>query len=134
MKSHVRYFDIRPFGGIYLGCTISEKKLKKEIKRLSVSLDEGSKVSGKSAVVHTFYRDSGIVMIVYFNVKAYGKEIDIIQFHALIVHEVVHIWKNILEHIKEKYPGEEIEAYFHQYYFTKITEYLHKKLKKRLKL
>lgn len=34
---------------------------------------------------------------------------------ALLAHEVVHIWQQVKEHIGERQPGEEQEAYFVQF-------------------
>lgn len=137
MKQEVHYIDPKPFAQVFIGCTTSKERLLKEIDDLRCTIPEEDKeiIPFKGAVLYHFDRGEDTILLLYFNIKAYKKKkIDLLSFHALIVHEISHLWQYILKHIREGSPGEEITAYFQQYYFIQIAKYLHQKLGKRLKL
>ena len=90
---------------------IDEKAFEKELRRLRVpGRDWPLFVTGKSdATVHYFENaTSGLIAIVCIRRR---KGISLIQMHALMVHEAVHIWQAHREAIGEKKPGDESEAY-----------------------
>jgi len=96
----------------YALCT-SEKKFKKELKRLGVPKADWPNFltsTHVNATVHYFdeTESQGKCCIVCLgSTEGFSK----IQVYALLVHEAVHIWQAIRDSIGERYPGVEQEAY-----------------------
>ncbi len=75
---------------------------------------------GANATTHTIDLDGNFFSIVCINPPPehiYG-----IEIAALLVHEAVHIWQNMMEHINEHNPSKEFEAYSIQTISTTLME------------
>ena len=96
----------------YALCT-SEKKFKKELKRLGLPKSNWPDFltsTHVNATVHFFdeTESHGQCCIVCLgDTKEHTK----IQVYSLLVHEAVHIWQAIRDSIGERYPASEQEAY-----------------------
>lgn len=51
-------------------------------------------------------------------------------YHAVLAHEAVHVWQDILEQVSETNPGDEISAYAIQYICQELFSEMDKKLKR----
>lgn len=91
---------------------LSEKKLKKELKRLNVGREQWPDFisSGKEATVHFLENpNQGNYAIVCIKQPKDGITTE--QIEGLIIHEAVHIWQESKELIGERSPSREFEAY-----------------------
>lgn len=96
----------------YYGLCLSEKDFRKELKRLNVPKDGWPKFVATEqahATAHFFESAGGEQSVIVTLGSAKGRSLA--QIHALLVHEAVHIWQAIREHIGEKNPSSEFEAY-----------------------
>ena len=92
---------------------LSEKEFTAELDRLNVPRDtRGSwiKTPQADATLHFFEQngDVGLCAIVCLRAK---KGVSREQVYAMLVHEAVHLWQAIKDHIGEHTPGIEAEAY-----------------------
>ena len=92
---------------------LSEAEFKSELVQLGVPKeDRGSwmKTPQADATLHYFeqHGDVGMCAIVCLRVRR-GVERE--QVYALLIHEAVHLWQAIKDHIGEHTPGIESEAY-----------------------
>jgi len=98
----------------YCLCT-NEKQFYKEMKRLGISKNEaGSFIKNEwsHATVHHFERKGKYISIVCIDKEnAKKNKTDPNQIVGLLIHEAVHIWQEIKEHIGEHDPSREFEAY-----------------------
>jgi len=79
------------------------------MKRLGIkNPPEFQKSQYTNATVHFFVREGKEMAIVAFGKH---KDQDPIAVAGLLIHEAVHIWQAIKDHIGEKYPSSEFEAY-----------------------
>lgn len=95
----------------YALCT-SEVDFRKELKRMKVPREEWPPFLARTAdaCVHFFEKTDGVghsVIVCIGNTK--GKHFS--QIAGLLVHEAVHIWQEIRNHLGEKHPSSEFEAY-----------------------
>lgn len=114
--SKIKYCDTSLFiSPIYYGLCTSEKAFNKELKRLKIPKSQrGDFISNEwsDATVHYFEKDDKEILIVCIDKKK-NKEANAnpIEIVGLLVHESVHIWQKIKQHIGEDYPSVEFEAY-----------------------
>ncbi len=114
--SKIKYCDTSLFiSPIYYGLCTSEKAFSKELKRLKIPKSQrGDFITNEwsDATVHHFEKDGKEILIVCID-KKNNKELnrDAIEIVGLLVHESVHIWQKIKEHIGERHPSAEFEAY-----------------------
>lgn len=96
---------------VWVGITDCPKVFAKEIKRLGIKDEVEFVCSGAAATTHILTSDTGnavaIVTVDITKIKGKTKS----QIMALLVHEAVHVWQECLERMREKNPGQEIEAY-----------------------
>ena len=109
-KPAVRYIQSHIFNGIYIGFTDSLKKFHKECKRLKIK-KHTVQCEARAGRVWSFYKDGEMTLIFVLNKKLIPKNAHPDGIYGLFVHESVHIWQNICEHIGEHIPGTELEAY-----------------------
>lgn len=110
----------------YVALCRDEKDFHRELKRLKVPRKEWP------PFVSTPQADA----TVHYLVKGDGKHLAIVcirrckgrtraQIDALLCHESVHIWQEIRQHIGEKEPSSEFEAYSIQSIFQRLVEAYH---------
>lgn len=103
--------------GFKFGLCVTEKQYEKELKRLKIPRKEWSpymKTSSCGATVQRFYGvtdgvndgDSAALVCLKEN---HGCTLN--QVHALLVHEAMHLWRDVRELIGEDEPSKEFEAY-----------------------
>lgn len=106
-KAFIKYFDVGPYP-VWFGFTDDEKAYKKEVARLGIKDIPDFVTQGKDAMVHPFTRKNDLTLIC--TIKIQKESLD--RILGLLVHEAVHVWQAILDHIGEtKYSAPEIEAY-----------------------
>lgn len=106
----MKYFDLGQWP-IYFGFTTSEKAFHKELKRLGCG--HAIKPFGGGATTHLFEgSDGGLTVIVTLH-EWRGHNLS--QVAGLVAHEAVHVAQALWEHIGEKNPSPECEAYFVQH-------------------
>lgn len=108
MKWLDRTLVISPY---HIGLCISEKQFYKEIKRLKLPKGDNPIFMPSptaNACVHFLENSEGRAAIVCFG-AAKGKSKK--QIYSLLLHEAVHIWQAIVDHIDGGKPCDEFEAY-----------------------
>lgn len=89
----IKYLFLRPFG-TYVALCLNEKDFKKEWKRLNAPMPIPSWINeGANATVHNLERGYDNNHIVCLKVK---KKISKHQIYALLVHEAVHVYQQIV--------------------------------------
>ncbi|OGW44468.1 MAG: hypothetical protein A2Y66_01875 [Nitrospirae bacterium RBG_13_41_22] len=107
-KAVIKYYNIGPYP-VWFGFTTSEKAFKQELKRLGIKEQIDFVLSGTNASTKTFEKNNELTIIVTLK---YNDKNKIDQILGLCVHEAVHVWRQVLDHIREKEkPSSEIEAY-----------------------
>jgi hypothetical protein len=97
----------------YVGVAFTEKAFKKETKRLGVTTDPW--LGGSDfARIHTFEKGSDLNFLICMSEKM-AKTRTLSGVMALAVHEVMHLWQALKDHIGETHPGSELEAYIIQH-------------------
>ncbi|HEY4712759.1 MAG TPA: hypothetical protein VIH30_00730 [Aquirhabdus sp.] len=108
---------------IQYGLCLSEKSFKKTMNEIGLSkIDRPDFMASNTAnaTAHIFYEHNIVVVCVKKN-----KDTTLIQMAGLIIHESVHIWQWIKEHIGEVNPSKEFEAYSIQRIAqTLLSEYI----------
>lgn len=102
---------------------IDEKSFRKELKKLDLPKDQWPSFLASAqadATVHFFEHSNGnLCAIVCIRAsKKHSKE----QVYAMLVHEAVHIWQEILDYLGEKSPSKEFEAYSVQTFCQRLFE------------
>ncbi len=121
-KNKVIYIDrwllLSPY---CIGICTNEDLFKQELKRLDVPFHNWPDfiAEGKDATVHFFEKCDTNDKCCIVCIKKGRKLIHVI---GLLVHETVHICKEIYKDIKEENPGEEIEAYMIQIIAQRLIE------------
>lgn len=92
---------------------LSEKDFTREMKRLDVPKNSRPSFLADEHCKATvsFFEEtasSGLCCIVRIGRT---EKLHLLQIHAILVHEAVHIWQHVKRHIGEAYPGDETEAY-----------------------
>lgn len=110
---------------------ISEKKFRKELKRLKITENIPFTLNGANSTVHYFKHtannDECCIVCLEMDLK-----IDLLQYYGLLVHEAVHIWQTITDIIGEK-NDHEFEAYCIQRLSQNLFYSYEKLIKKRKK-
>lgn len=90
---------------------VTEKQFHHEMERLKIPEDQRSEftLGGRAATLHTFTGSKGDHIAVIC-VKPDPKR-SVLQVHALLVHEAVHMWQDTKEFLGETAPSREFEAY-----------------------
>ena len=109
----MRYADRALFNSPYhYGLCLSEKRFRKELKRLKVPRENWPPFLASehsAATTHFLVSNKGGRCAIVTLGKTKGKYN--IQVAALLVHEAVHIWQAIVETIGEVSPSDEFMAY-----------------------
>lgn len=92
----------------YFGLALTESDYLKAMKRLKVTNPPPWVSANANATAHTLTKDGDITVLVCLRPR---KNITLEQTHSLLVHEAVHIWQEIRDHIGESKPSSEFEAY-----------------------
>ncbi len=106
---------------VYIGLCLDEECYVGEMKRLKVHIDETicwPKKGWAKTVTVERDDDKGVCCIVCMNLEGEHTEVEI---YGLLVHETTHVWKQILDEMHERYPGNEIEAYAIQNIFQELA-------------
>jgi hypothetical protein len=96
----------------YYGLCISEEQFHRELQELGLPRADWPaflSTEQADATAHRFKSDKGahcILVCIRFQPQRDG-----IEVAALLVHEAMHIWRHIREHIGEQEPSAEFEAY-----------------------
>jgi hypothetical protein len=107
-ETFVPYFEIGPYP-VQFGFTTKEKDFHLEMKRLEITEEVIFVREGATAATHYVWKDELLIIIVALKVP---RKTTRAQIYGLLIHEAVHVWQKILDHINEKTaPGREIEAY-----------------------
>lgn len=91
---------------VYYGFCPSEQAWKREMRRLGAELEPYPKTDARCL---TFEHEGKTAILVTLNERLDGR--DPMAIVALIVHEAVHVWQAICNHIGETHPSNEAEAY-----------------------
>lgn len=93
--------------GSYLALCLSEEEFRAAIKHLKSP--EVPRWCMSDAVTHVFDYEGGKLCCVVCMQGWQGR--DPIEVAGLLVHEAVHVWQKYCDHIGERQPGSEQEAY-----------------------
>jgi len=118
--------------GMHIGLCVNEKQFKNELNRLKIkdNIDYCKVVDGATTHFFQIKKEDKNIAIVCMNVS---KKSSLIESHALIVHELYHIWKYVLKDLDERNPGEEMECYGLQNLFLSLADAYDKMTKKATK-
>ncbi len=101
--------DIGPCS-YYIALCLTEESFLKEMRRMQCPekqwLPDTSEARVNFLENKTTREQAAIVQLDYERQKHKPRAV----IHGYLVHEAVHVWRAHLEHIKERTPGEEIEA------------------------
>lgn len=89
----------------YVAYTSKPELFDKELDWLGVRNKPDFIIEGKDGTAHLFSRSKDITIIIVTN-----KNKDKNKIYGLLIHEAVHAWQQIMEHINEPNCGDEIEA------------------------
>jgi hypothetical protein len=96
----------------YYRLCLTEVDYHKELKRLKLPKEKWPSFLNNDhcgGTLHEFISSNGtLCAIICIEVK---EEHNIAQIHALLVHEAMHLWRWIREHLGENDPSIELEAY-----------------------
>lgn len=96
----------------YYTLILDEEEYLAEMKRLDVKYPPPFMVGGANATTQFFeYQNKLTALVCMPRDTIEIEKTNPIGVVALIVHEAVHIWQQICEHIGEKTPSSEFEAY-----------------------
>lgn len=98
------------YSPVFYTLATSQKMMDQELKRMKMKHDLGV-INGKSATTHFLTAEDGRLAAM---VCLFDHTHDIRLTYALLVHEAVHIYQEIIKHIGEDEPGPEFEAYLVQ--------------------
>ena len=111
MKAQDLFLDRAFFKGNYLALCTREELFTKFLNYIDYPKEDRLDwvSEGANATTHTIDLNGNIFSIVC--IKPPPEHISGIEIAALLVHEAVHIWQNMMEHINERNPSKEFEAY-----------------------
>lgn len=125
---HIEYFAAGPFP-IYVGLALEEKAYFAELKRMGVKSPKPFILDAAAgATIHFFVptdeeeKNQRTCIICLDAAATVRDKYDDCQIMSLFVHEVVHLWQECREAMREKEPGQEVEAYFIQYFSQRCME------------
>jgi hypothetical protein len=93
---------------------VTEKDFHAELKRLGLPKNgypEFLKTTHANATTNFFQSKDGQLCAIVNMRKEDGLKHKKCEVYGLLVHEAVHIWREVRENIGESYPSHEIEAY-----------------------
>lgn len=103
----------------YCLCT-TEKQYLREMKKLHVKSPNNWLINSCPATTHFLEQKGEVSAVVCINPEPSKS---IIQIYSLLVHESVHIHREICRQMNEKFPGEEFEAYSIQRISSNLMHY-----------
>jgi hypothetical protein len=111
LKRRTKWLDRRIAApGPYLCLCLSEPEFKAAVAHLKAPTDlDWIKTPQADATAHTFDSPSGGLTVVVCLQGAEGR--NPVEVAGLLVHEAVHAWQAYADHIGERNPGIEQEAY-----------------------
>ena len=111
---------------VYYALCVDKKTFYKELKNRKIEHKQKFISFGKGATVHIFEdnKDNTICIVCINPTKSPG-----IKEYALLVHEAMHIWEEVMKDLSEKFPSSEFAAYTIQ----TISHSLMKSYKKQCK-
>jgi len=109
-KAYLKYETMNALPKVYYAITSNKKKFKKEMKRLDARVEWDDISDGR---MWSLTRESAgdLILICAVNRDNIPEKASNGVIYGLLAHEAVHAWQEILVHIKETQPGNEIEAY-----------------------
>ncbi|MBB5443275.1 MULTISPECIES: hypothetical protein [unclassified Paraburkholderia] len=96
----------------HLALCVDERAYRREMRRLKIDEHPPFTINGKPATAHWFNHQQGgqNLAIVCVDRETLADRTGT-QIAALLVHEAVHVFQNICEHLGEESPSREFEAY-----------------------
>lgn len=101
------------FSPYYFALCLSESKFQKELKKKKIPKEEWPdflSTPQADATIHYFEAENGSYTSAIICLGDTGGR-TIEEIYGLLVHEATHLWQAIREHIGEKNPSYEFEAY-----------------------
>ncbi len=115
-----RWLDRALLVGPYFCLCLTEQSFRKELKAMGITdRTEFLATEQADATAHVMHKNGDLAVIVCIGNTA-GKTGA--QIAAMLVHEAVHIWQKFREHIGERNPGDETEAYAIQSISQRLME------------
>lgn len=102
-----------------LGICTSEKKFKREMKRLGVKPCPQFLSDGADATTTYIRRKGKLSAIIGIGPR---KGYSHIEVDGLVLHECMHIWQEAKRRMRETAPGDEIEAYVVQWLYQVVRK------------
>jgi len=93
----------------FVGLCITEKQFKNTLKRMTVPENKWPDFPTKGATVHYFEKE-GLKTRIVCKISEQNKHSKTSTM-ALLVHEAVHIWREVKKQIGEEHASSEFEAY-----------------------
>lgn len=119
------YIDVGCYP-IWVGITDEPRVFHKEIRRLGIKERIEFVESDAAGTTHILRSDENnkiaIVCVDVRHLKGKSKS----QIMGLLVHEAVHVWQECLITMREKNPGQEVEAYAIQWISQCFMDYIMK--------
>lgn len=107
---------------------VSEKEFQDELQRLKIKQHVDFVNRGANATTHTFLPGKNYDAFCIVCVKQ-SKKHTLIEYIGLIVHEAMHVWRDMREEIGEDSPSAEFEAYSMQMISQQlITDFLNTRI------
>lgn len=108
MADRVIWID-RGWQPVAVGFCPSREAWEREAKRLNIDsrYPEAANRGGHTELSVNNKTGEAIIVVTVFD----GGERDALELFMTIVHEAVHVWQFICQHIGERAPGVEVEAY-----------------------
>lgn len=131
MKWLDRALMVSPY---YYGLCCTEKQFHRELRRMKIDRANWPpflNTPQANATLHTWNNAEGKLMAIIC--IGDGHKHSIPQVHAMLVHEAVHLWQFIRQHIGEKAPSDEFEAYSVQTISQRLMEAYEEYSEKRAK-
>lgn len=110
-RAHTKWLDRRIAApGPFLCVCLSEPEFKTAVAHLKAPADlDWIKTPQSDATAHTFDSHAGGLTVIVCLRRAEGR--NPVEVAGLLVHEAVHAWQAYADHIGERSPGIEQEAY-----------------------
>lgn len=95
----------------HIGISFCELGFQKEMKRMGIKNHQFTS-DGATATANMFTDENGdSCYIICFDADKH-KKMPLVRVYSTLIHECIHVWQFLKEHIGEKNPGIETEAYF----------------------
>lgn len=106
----LNYLSRSLMDGPHLALCKSEKEFLSEMKRLNIKDHGVWLLTGTDACTHSFFSKGRLVCLITIDM-VYARKYSKIEIAGLLCHEAVHVWQRFKEHIHERDPSREQEAY-----------------------